>query len=108
MRLRYSPPLPRTKRSEQFDVVVVYTRYTVYRLLQKCSLVHSTKCTERDSQRQVAGKLSLEAAQTSAELEAQRETLAKLTHEVSSLENQLNQVTTGYNIIESISISPHS
>lgn len=63
-----------------------------HRLLQKCSLVNSSKSMERDSKRQTASQLALEAAQNRADLEAQRETLAKLTHEVSSLEHQLNQV----------------
>lgn len=67
-------------------------RLSLHRLLQKCSLVLSAKSMERDSQRQAAGQLGWEAAQTRADLEAQRETLAKLTHEVSSLERQLNQV----------------
>ena len=62
------------------------------RLLHKCGLVHSAKCMERDGQRQSASTLGLELAQNKAELETQRETLTKLTHEVSFLERQLNQV----------------
>ena len=62
------------------------------RLLQRCGLVHSTKWMDQESQRQTASKLALETAQNRTELEAQRETLAKLTHQVSSLEHQLNKV----------------
>ena len=65
------------------------------RLLQRCGLVHSAKSMEQDSQRQTASKLELETAQNRAELDTQRETLAKLAHQVSSLEFQLNQVV-GY------------
>lgn len=60
--------------------------------MQRCNLVLSSKSMERDSERQAASQLALESAQNSADLEAQRETLAKLTHEVSSLDHQLNQV----------------
>lgn len=60
--------------------------------MQRCNLVLSSKSMERDSERQAASQLALEAAQNRADLEAQRETLAKLTYEVSSLEHQLNQV----------------
>lgn len=65
------------------------------RLLQRCGLVHSAKSMEQDSLRQTASKLELETAQNRAELDTQRETLAKLAHQVSSLEFQLNQVV-GY------------
>jgi hypothetical protein len=51
---------------------------------------------ERDSERQAAGQLGLEASQNAADLGVQRETLAKLTHEVSSLEIQLNQLRKNY------------
>ena len=47
---------------------------------------------EQDSQRQTASKLALDTTQNRAELETQRETLAKLAHQVSSLEHQLYQV----------------
>lgn len=67
-----------------------------YRLLQRCSLLHSIKTMERDSQRQTGSKLTLEITQTKAELEAQRETLGKLTHQISSLEQQLNQVNNSF------------
>jgi hypothetical protein len=66
------------------------------KLLQKCNLVYSAKCMERDSERQAAGQLGLEASQNAADLGVQRETLAKLTHEVSSLEIQLNQLRKNY------------
>ena len=52
----------------------------------------STKSMERDADRQVVSKMVLEAAHNKAELEAQRESLAKLTHQVSSLERELDQV----------------
>ena len=62
------------------------------RLLQKCSLVRSAKAMDRDSQRQETSQLGMEAALTRADLDGQRERLAKLTNDVSSLERQLNQV----------------
>ena len=73
-------------------LVLYYIVCSSCRLLQKCSLVYSAKCMERDSERQAASQLGLEASQNAADLGAQRETLAKLTHEMSSLERQLNQV----------------
>lgn len=93
MRQRCLLLLLETKRSgvEKCCCLVVYCSSS-HRLLQKCSLVHSSKSMERDSKRQEASQLALKVAQNRADLEAQRETLAKLTHEVSSLEHQLNQV----------------
>ena len=76
----------------QLLCLVLYCIGVSFRLLQKCSLVYSAKCIERDSERQAASQLKLEASQNAADLGAQRESLAKLTHEVSSLEHQLNQV----------------
>ena len=62
------------------------------RLLHKCGLVILAKSMERDSERQTVSKLMLETAQNKSELDAQREILAQLSHQVSSLGHQLNQV----------------
>ena len=47
---------------------------------------------ERDSQRQELNRIQVDMADTRSELDAQRETLSKLTTEVSTLEQHLNQV----------------
>lgn len=77
------PPLP------------TLTYHFHFRLLQKCSLVQTSKVLERDSQRQELSKLRLSQAELNSTLEAQRDEIHKLTQQINALEQQLSRVRRG-------------
>jgi len=66
-----------------------------FRLLQKCSLVQTSKVLERDSQRQELSKLRLSQAELNSTLEAQRDEIHRLTQQINTLEQQLHRVRRG-------------
>ena len=64
-----------------------------HRLLQKCSLVQTSKVLERDTQRQELGKLRLSQDNLNTTLQEQREELQRLTQHINTTEHQLNRVS---------------
>ncbi|KAL5481265.1 hypothetical protein EMCRGX_G021396 [Ephydatia muelleri] len=66
------------------------------KLQQKCSMVLTTKVTERDTQRQDIAKLQLDQGDISSVLEGQREQLHKLSQQISVAEVQMNRLLRQY------------
>ena len=63
------------------------------RLLQKCSLVQTSKVLERDTQHQELAKLRLSQDQLNTTLQEQREEIQRLTQHINTTEQQLNRVS---------------
>ena len=79
------PPSPLSPPSSSFS----YHR----RLLQKCSLVQTSKVLERDTQHQELAKLRLSQDNLNTTLQEQREELQRLTQHINTIEQQLNRVS---------------